>query len=64
MSERLFRFAFKSDRLPGNSSCVLLEDRDTVMRGLIRAVYRFRDAALIAEKKKISAAPSRIFIGS
>jgi hypothetical protein len=35
-----------------------------VMRGLIRAVYRFRDAALIAEKKKISAAPSRIFIGS
>jgi hypothetical protein len=25
--------------------------RDTVMRSLIRAVYRFRDAALVAEKK-------------
>jgi hypothetical protein len=27
-----------------------VEGRDTVMRGLIRAVYRFRDAALVAEK--------------
>ena len=25
--------------------------RDAVMRGLIRAVYRFRDATLVAEKK-------------
>jgi hypothetical protein len=25
--------------------------RDTVMRSLIRAVYRFRDAALVTEKK-------------
>ena len=25
--------------------------RDTVMRSLIRAVYRFRDATLVAEKK-------------
>jgi len=28
-----------------------IEGRDTVMRSLIRAVYRFRDAALVAEKK-------------
>jgi hypothetical protein len=28
-----------------------LEGRDIVMRSLIRAVYRFRDAALVAEKK-------------
>jgi hypothetical protein len=28
-----------------------VEGRNTVMRGLIRAVYRFRDAALVAEKK-------------
>ena len=28
-----------------------VEGRDTVMRSLIRAVYRFRDAALVAEKK-------------
>jgi len=27
-----------------------VEGRDTVMRGLIRAVYRFRDATLVAEK--------------
>jgi hypothetical protein len=33
------------------------------VRSLVRAAYRFRDAALIAEKKKISAAPFRIFIG-
>jgi len=29
-----------------------LESRDAVMRSLIRAAYRFRDAALIAEKKE------------
>jgi hypothetical protein len=28
-----------------------IEGRDAVMRSLIRAVYRFRDATLIAEKK-------------
>jgi hypothetical protein len=28
-----------------------LEGRDAVMRSLIRAVYRFRDAALVTEKK-------------
>ena len=28
-----------------------LEGRDVVMRSLIRAVYRFRDATLVAEKK-------------
>ena len=28
-----------------------VEGRDMVMRGLIRAVYRFRDATLVAEKK-------------
>jgi hypothetical protein len=28
-----------------------IEGRDTVMRSLIRAVYRFRDATLVAEKK-------------
>ena len=28
-----------------------IEGRETVFRGLIRAVYRFRDAALVAEKK-------------
>jgi len=28
-----------------------IEGRDTVTRSLIRAVYRFRDAALVAEKK-------------
>jgi hypothetical protein len=28
-----------------------VEGQDTVMRGLIRAVYRFRDATLVAEKK-------------
>jgi len=28
-----------------------IEGRDMVMRSLIRAVYRFRDAALVAEKK-------------
>ena len=27
------------------------DGRDTVMRSLIRAVYRFRDATLVAEKK-------------
>jgi hypothetical protein len=29
-----------------------IEGRDTVMRSLIRAVYRFRDATLVAEKKE------------
>jgi hypothetical protein len=28
-----------------------VEGRDTVMRSLIRGVYRFRDATLVAEKK-------------
>ncbi|HKB89863.1 MAG TPA: hypothetical protein VKC60_05035 [Opitutaceae bacterium] len=28
-----------------------VESRDTVMRRLVRAVYRFRDATLVAEKK-------------
>ena len=28
-----------------------IEGRETVMRGLVRAVYRFRDATLVAEKK-------------
>jgi hypothetical protein len=28
-----------------------IEGRDAVVRSLIRAVYRFRDAALVAEKK-------------
>ena len=28
-----------------------VEARDMVMRSLVRAVYRFRDAALVAEKK-------------
>jgi hypothetical protein len=28
-----------------------VEGRDTAMRSLIRAVYRFRDATLVAEKK-------------
>jgi len=28
-----------------------IEGRDTVMRSLIRAVYRFRDASLVTEKK-------------
>jgi len=28
-----------------------LESRDFVMRSLVRAVYRFRDATLVAEKK-------------
>jgi hypothetical protein len=28
-----------------------LEGRDVVMRSLVRAVYRFRDATLVAEKK-------------
>lgn len=28
-----------------------IESRDMVMRSLIRAVYRFRDATLVAEKK-------------
>jgi hypothetical protein len=28
-----------------------LESRDIVMRSLVRAVYRFRDATLVAEKK-------------
>jgi hypothetical protein len=28
-----------------------VEGRDTVMRSLVRAAYRFRDAAMIAEKK-------------
>jgi hypothetical protein len=28
-----------------------IEGRDTVMRSLIRAVYRFRDATLVDEKK-------------
>jgi hypothetical protein len=28
-----------------------VEGRDTVMRSLVRAVYRFRDATLVAEKK-------------
>jgi hypothetical protein len=28
-----------------------IEGRDMVMRSLIRAVYRFRDATLVAEKK-------------
>ncbi len=28
-----------------------VESRDMVMRSLVRAVYRFRDATLIAEKK-------------
>ena len=27
------------------------QGRDTVMRSLIRAIYRFRDATLVAEKK-------------
>jgi hypothetical protein len=38
--------------------------RDEVMRSLIRAVYRFRDAALVAEKKDDFGARSRICIGS
>ena len=29
-----------------------VEGRDMVMRSLIRAVYRFRDATLVAEKKR------------
>ena len=29
-----------------------VESRDMVMRSLIRAVYRFRDATLVAEKKE------------
>jgi hypothetical protein len=28
-----------------------VESRDTVMRSLVRAMYRFRDATLVAEKK-------------
>ena len=28
-----------------------VESRDMVMRSLVRAVYRFRDATLVAEKK-------------
>jgi hypothetical protein len=28
-----------------------VESRNTVMRSLVRAVYRFRDATLLAEKK-------------
>ena len=28
-----------------------IAERDAVMRNLIRAVYRFRDAALVAQKK-------------
>jgi hypothetical protein len=28
-----------------------VESRNTVMRGLVRAVYRFRDATLVVEKK-------------
>jgi hypothetical protein len=28
-----------------------VESRNTVMRSLVRAVYRFRDATLVAEKK-------------
>jgi hypothetical protein len=28
-----------------------IEGRDTAMRSLVRAVYRFRDATLVAEKK-------------
>jgi hypothetical protein len=28
-----------------------ISERDAVMRSLIRAVYRFRDATLVAEKK-------------
>ena len=29
-----------------------VEERDMVMRSLIRAVYRFRDATLVAEKSR------------
>jgi hypothetical protein len=38
--------------------------RDEVMPSLIRAVYRFRDANLVAEKKDDSVAPARICIGT
>jgi hypothetical protein len=41
-----------------------VEGRDMVMRGLIRAVYRFRDATLVAEKRIILAMPFRIFTES
>ena len=41
-----------------------VEERDMVMRGLIRAVYRFRDATLVAEKRIILAMPFRIFTES
>jgi hypothetical protein len=38
--------------------------RDAVMRSIIRAVYRFRDAALVAEKKDDFGSAFRICIGS
>jgi hypothetical protein len=41
-----------------------VEGRDMVMRGLIRAVYRFRDATLVAEKRIILAMRFRISIES
>ncbi|HEX3444688.1 MAG TPA: hypothetical protein VHS80_08215 [Chthoniobacterales bacterium] len=42
-----------------------VEGRDVVMRDLIRAVYRFRDAALVAEKKDdFGNAPSEFVPGT
>jgi hypothetical protein len=41
-----------------------IESRDMVMRSLVRAVYRFRDATLVAEKKDDSATHSRTFTGN
>jgi hypothetical protein len=38
-----------------------VEGRDMVMRDLIRAVYRFRDAVLVDEKEAISRTLSKIF---
>jgi hypothetical protein len=39
-----------------------IEGRDIVMRSLIRAVYRFRDAAQWTRRKMIPVAPCRIYI--
>jgi hypothetical protein len=43
-------FQTEGEAIESGLQCTI-EGRDMVMRGLIRAVYRFRDAALVAEKK-------------
>jgi len=46
-----FSHTFPEGLLSLSRDSTAVESRDMVMRSLVRAVYRFRDATLVAEKK-------------